>query len=138
MSPEVLNVIAAAVGSVALAAITYLFTKQRERDAALRSEKLNHYKEYVESLTAITRQDSSFEEQKAHALAFNNFHLFAPQTVIEALHQYNEQLNPDKPGHSPDKHDTLLTNLPLEIRKDLQVKPKDREKNFRVFLRTYK
>lgn len=50
---QLVNGMVAAFGSLALAAITYYLTKQRERDAELRSESLAHYKVYVESINGI-------------------------------------------------------------------------------------
>jgi hypothetical protein len=127
---------AAAFGSVALAAITYFFTKQRERDAELRRENLDHYKVYVASLSGIIDGQSSLEGQKEYAQAFNNLHLFAPQAVIDALHEYQRELDPSNPKRSRERHHQMYTNLMVQIRKDLNVKPKD-SKTFEAWLWGY-
>jgi hypothetical protein len=128
---HLLSAIAAAFGSLALAAITYFLTKQRERDAQLRRETLNLYKQYVESLNGIIGGQSSPEGQKEYARNFNNLHLFAPWAVLEALHKYQKELHPGIPGFSDDakgtleEHNRRYTDLMREIRKDLNIKPKD-------------
>lgn len=41
------------LGAIAVAACTYWFTKQREREAEIRKEKMEHYKELIHSLNAF-------------------------------------------------------------------------------------
>ena len=43
MTATVIAALIAALGGVAVAGATYWFTKQRERDAEWRKEKLEHY-----------------------------------------------------------------------------------------------
>ena len=136
MSPQLLNFMAAAFGSVALAAITYFFTKQREQDAELRRENLDHCKVYVASLSGIIDGQSSLEGQKEYAQAFNNLHLFAPQAVTDALHEYQRELDPSNTKRSKEGHHQKYTNLMAQIRRDLNVKPKDSE-TFEAWLLGY-
>jgi len=122
---QLVNGMVAAFGSLALAAITYYLTKQRERDAELRSESLAHYKMYVESINGIIGEQWSPEGSNEYARAFNNLHLFAPQAVIEALHEYQKELNSANPERTDEGQRKRYTDLMFQIRKDLKVKPKD-------------
>jgi hypothetical protein len=136
VSPQLLNLMAAACGSLALAALSYFFTKQRERDAELRRENLDHYKAYVASLSGIISGQSSLEGQKEYAQAFNNLHLFAPQAVIDALHEYQRELDPSNSKRSRERQLEMYTKLMFEIRRDLNVKPKD-SRTFEAWLWGY-
>ena len=134
MSLEFANVMIAAVGSVIVAAATYWFTKKRERDAELRREKLEHYKAFVLSLSGVIEKESSPEGQKAFARACNNMLLFAPQPVVEALRSFQEETKISNPNRQKDRHDKLLSELLLEIRRDLNVRPKDNPETFKAWL----
>jgi len=79
------------VWSVLLAGITYWFTKQRERDAELRKEKLEHYKDFVASLSGIISGEATAESQRAFALASYKIMLVAPQRIIEALRGFQQE-----------------------------------------------
>ena len=134
MSIQFLNALIAAAGSVLVAAATYWLTKKQERNAELRKEKLEHYKTFIASLSGILEKESSPEGQKAFALACNNMLLFAPQAVLEALRSFQEETRTSNPNRQNDRHDELLSNLLLEIRKDLRVRPKDEAKIFKAWL----
>lgn len=134
MSIQFLNALIAAVGSVLVAAATYWLTKKQERNAELRKEKLEHYKAFIASLSGILVKESSPEGQKAFALACNNMLLFAPQAVLEALRSFQEETRTSNPNRQNDRHDELLSILLLEIRKDLNVRPKDKAKIFKAWL----
>lgn len=134
MSAAIATTVITAMGAVCLATITYWFTKQRERDAEIRKEKLERYKAFVESLSGIIEGESSCEGQRAFATACNNFHLFAPQPAIEALHKFQEASAARNASRSKELHDKRLSELFLEIRKDLNVKPKDVPATFTVWL----
>jgi hypothetical protein len=123
-----------AFSAVVVAVLAYLFTKQREREAELRKEKLEHYKALVSSLSGILDDASSPEGKKAFAVACNNFLLFAPQSAIEALQEFQKETSIRNAAPSRERHDRLLSALLFEIRKDLRVHPKDVPESFRVFL----
>ena len=85
MDATIVTAIISLVGSFFVVAVTYWFTKQREREAGWRKEKLAYYKAFVESLSGTVEGDSTPDGQRAFAKACNNLLLFAPQPVIEAL-----------------------------------------------------
>lgn len=134
MSTEFANTMVAALGSVLVAASTYWFTKKQERDAELRREKLGYYKAFMASLSGILANESSPEGQRAFALACNNMLLFAPQSVLEALRPFQEGTRTSNPNRQDERHDELLSDLLLEIRKDLKVRPKDSPATFKAWL----
>jgi len=134
MSAEVISATVAAIGSVAVVAATYWFTKKHERDADLRREKLDHYKAFILSLSGIIVNESSPAGQKAFAQACNNLLLFAPQPVLKALRRFQYETRASNPNSSREKHDQLLSKLLIEIRTDLGVKPKDDPDTFEAWL----
>jgi hypothetical protein len=124
----------ASITTVAVASLTYWLTKQKEREAQLRTEKLEHYKAFVVSLTGILEGESRDQDQKAFAKACNNLLMFAPQPVLEALRGFQEESRASNPNKSRENHDRVLSELLLEIRKDLGVSPKDDPETFRAWL----
>ncbi len=67
---------------------------------------------------------------KKYAIAFNTVGLFASQNVIKCLHNYQDLTRLPPEQVQPDKHDKLLTELVLAIRKDLKLKPSDNVDTF--------
>jgi len=122
------------VWSVLLAGITYWFTKQRERDAELRKEKLEHYKDFVASLSGIISGEATAENQRAFSLASNKLMLVAPQKVIEALRGFQQEIKVTNLNKSIDRHDELMSQLFYEMRKDLGISPSDDFGTFKVGL----
>ena len=132
MAAEIATALIAASGALALAGATYWFTKKREREAELRKEKLEHYKEFVASVSGIITHESTPDGQRAFSRACNKLNLIAPQSVIEALQNFQHEIRGTNTNPSRERHDKLLSLLFLEIRKDLQVTPKDDETSFQV------
>lgn len=121
-------------GSAAVAGLTYWFTKQREREAELRKEKLEHYKDFVASLSGIISGESTPEGQRAFARACNKLMLVAPQSVIEALRNFQREIKISNPNKNDKTHDEFMSKLFYEIRRDLRVSPSDDAENFQVGL----
>ena len=123
------------VSSVVVAALTYWFTKRREREAEWRKEKLAYYKAYVESLSGMVQGDDTPEGHKLYAKTTNNLLLFAPQSVIEALNAYrSENALSNREHWSAERHDRLLAELLLAIRRDVGVSPTDNPAKFKPVL----
>jgi len=118
------------VGSVLVVAITYWFTKQRERVAEWRKEKLAYYKTFVESLSGIVEGDASPEGHRAFAKSTNNLQLFAPQPVIIALNAFRNEIRVSNSNRTQEQHDKLLAVLFLAIRQDIGVFPPDNPATF--------
>lgn len=117
-----------------IAGATYWFTKQRERDAELRKEKLEHYKDFVASLSGIVSGDATPEGQRVFARASNKLMLVAPQVVIEALQAFQHEIRISNDNKSIQRHDQTLSQLFFEIRRDLGMSPADDSRTFQVGL----
>ena len=134
MSKEILIALISALVAFIGALLSYLFSKWREREAELRKEKLEHYKEFAIGLSGVVGGESTDANQKAFALACNKLNLVAPQTVLEALQAFQNSIKPGGAAASNlDLHDELLSHLYAEMRKDLKMSPSD-SKSFRVGL----
>lgn len=130
MSNEIITSIVAASGAIVLAGATYWFTKKREREAELRKEKLDHYKDFVASLSGIVSGESTPEGQRTFARACNKLNLIAPQSVVKALQDFQKEIKVSNAEKSDQRHDELMSKLFYEMRKDLQVTPKDKDMSF--------
>jgi len=134
MNTTIVVAIIGLLGSIVAAVFAYWSTKQREREAEWRKEKLAYYKTFVESLSGIVEGDDSPEGHKAFARATNNLLLFAPQPVIEALNAFRIEIRVSNASRSPERHDNLLAALLLSIRHDIGVSPADDSAKFRPIL----
>ena len=130
MAAEIATALIAASGAVVLAGASYLFTKKREAEAELRKEKLEHYKDFVASLSGIISGESTPEGQRTFARACNKLNLVAPQEVIKALQDFQQEIKISNPNRSNDQHDKLMSRLFYEMRKDLRIRPKDIDASF--------
>lgn len=134
MKIELLTALIAVVGSVGVAVFTYWSTKQRERQAEWRKEKLAYYKVFIESLSGIVEGDSTPEGHRAYARATNNLLLFAPQSVIVSLNAFRSETSVSNVNRSREAHDYLLAALLLAIRQDIGVRPHDEPSTFKPIL----
>jgi dsDNA-specific endonuclease/ATPase MutS2 len=130
MAADVVTALIASSGALALAGATYWFTKKREREAELRKEKLEHYKDFVASLSGIVSGESTPDGQRAFARACNKLNLVAPQAVVKALQEFQHEIKASNLQRSDQRHDKLMSALFHEMRKDLQVTPKDNDSSF--------
>lgn len=133
MPTDVVTTIVTAAGAAALALFTYVLTKDREREAELRKEKLSYYKDLVASLSGIISGEDTPAGQQLFSTACNNLNLVAPQSVIQALQAFQDETRSSNPNQSLERHDQLLSKLLYEIRKDLSIWPKDSQ-DFKVRL----
>ncbi len=133
MAAEIGTAIITASGAVLVAGLSYLFTKHRERDTEIRKEKLEHYKEFVIGLNAVISNESNPEGDRAFSRACNKLNLVAPQAVIEALQQFQEEIKHTNANRSQKRHDEVMSRLFHEMRKDLKITPRDSE-SFKVGL----
>jgi len=135
MTVQIVTALIASVSAIILAIASYLFTKSREREAEIRKEKLEHYKELTVCLSGIVHGESTPESQQAYSLIRNKLNLIAPYQVIKALRKYSEATHVENPNRATGKdHDKLLSALFFEIRKDLGVSPKDKSNEFFIGL----
>jgi len=93
MAADIATAVITASGAVALTAATYFFTKLRERESELRKEKLEHYKDFVRSISGIVEGDETPTGHQTFTITSNNLNLIAPQRVIKALQAYREEIS---------------------------------------------
>src|SRR6185436_10130111 len=117
MAAEIITALIAASGAVILAGATYWFTKKRELDAELRKEKLEHYKDFIACLSGTITGESTPEAQRAFAKACNRLNLVAPQAVVKALQEFQQEIKVSNPSKSLERHDRLMSNLFFEMRR---------------------
>lgn len=134
MPSEAVSALIAASGAILLAGSTYWLTKKRERDAELRKEKLEHYKDFVAGLSGIISGEATLEGQRTFSRVCNKLNLVAPQSVLTALQAFQREIKVGNESRSNEKHDQLMSALFYEIRRDLGVFPVDDQATFRVEL----
>jgi len=130
MAAEIVTTLIAATGAILLVIPTYWFTKQREREAELRKEKLEHYKDFVASLSGIISGESTPDDQRTYSRACNKLNLIAPQAVIRALQVFQQEIKITNENTSIEQQYKLMSRLFYEMRKDLQISPKDVDTDF--------
>lgn len=122
-------------GSILIAGLAYYFTKKHQLEMDWRKEKINHYKVLLSSLLDLAVDGTNKEEaNKRFSLAINTIALVAPQYVITALMNYHEQTKFSNTNKSVEKHDELLKELLLAIRKDIKWCGKDNKNLFKIHL----
>jgi type II secretory pathway pseudopilin PulG len=128
-TPVVVAIISAAA-SLAIAAITFFLTKRKEREAEWRKQKLEHYREFLDSLSGTVGTDSTPVAQRRWARAANTIGLVASQRVLSALWKFQNAIAKSNPNPSAENHDKALNSLMLAIRADLGVSPTDEPESF--------
>lgn len=134
MSAEIVTALITASGGLIVASASYWFTKRKEREDELRRQKLEHYKDFVLALNGTISGESTPDGQRAFAKACNNLNLVAPQSVLEALQVFQQEIKISNSQKSLERHDALMSRLFFEMRKDLGISPADNIENFRVGL----
>ena len=135
MNEAIIVAIITAAASILVAALTFYFTKKHELAVQWRNEKMNHYKVLISSLSdlAVDGVDKDAANMR-FALAANTIALAAPQYVIDALMAFHDEIKFSNPDKSPEKHDKLLKELLLAIRKDIGLAGGDDTKTFNFHL----
>lgn len=111
--------ISGAVG-LAAAALTYLLSKKRERDAEWRRLKLDHYREFFLAMSGIVEHRASRQAHARFADAHDSLNLVAPGKVIVRLDAFMDELSFRNRERSQERHDELLSALIHAIRSDVQ------------------
>jgi hypothetical protein len=119
MEPTIFVAMISAAAAIAVAALSYSFNKQRERESEWRKLKLDHYKEYVSALSGVVGQRSTADSQARYSDAVNLMTLVAPPSVLRALYEFQDEIRHSNPNKSPARHDSTLTALLSEIRRDV-------------------
>lgn len=121
METSVFVAITSALASICVASLSFWLTKQKEREAEVRKQKLEYYKDLINSFSGIVGTDSTPEGQKLFARASNNLSLVASREVLIALQAFQHEIRKSNPETSIEHHDALLKKLMLSIRSDLKL-----------------
>lgn len=124
----------AALTSIMVAALTYSFTKRKEREADWRKYKYEQYKEFVAAIGASAGSDITPGANRKFALTSNTLHLIGSKGVIDALHAFQGEIADSNRNKSLARQEACLTKLILEIRKDLEIPKTASEPEFRARL----
>ncbi|HTD05102.1 hypothetical protein [Undibacterium sp.] len=130
MDVPILVAVISAAASIIVAAGTFFLTKRKEREAEWRTQRLQHYREFLEALSGTVGTDSTPEGQLRWAKACNTIGLVASQNVLKALWQFQDAIAKSNPQPSVKEHDRCLNLLILAIRVDLRVSPQDDPSTF--------
>jgi hypothetical protein len=131
MEGSVLVAVITSGAALAVAAMTYAFNKQRDREAEWRKVKLEHYREYMAALSAVVGRRSTDAAQTRYSDAVNTMALVAPPDVLLALYAFQEEIRMSNANHSQVNHDKRLSDLLREIRRDVHPRhPDDEGVNF--------
>lgn len=135
MEDPILTAIITASGAIVVAALTFFLTKRHQLDMGWRQEKLNHYKSLLSAISDLAVD--GIDKEKANqrfALSANTIVLVAPQNVVTALMQFHDEIKYSNPHRTLERHDKMLVNLLLEIRKDIGLTSKDNRETFSFHL----
>ena len=116
--------------------VTFYFSKAAERESEWRKEKLQLYLNFVEALSGITDFEKTRDNEIRFAKACNDLHALASIEVLKALHVYQGKMAISNTSSTPEEKQKALDTLILKIRKDLKVKPKDKNSEFKMLLWT--
>lgn len=135
MNSSVLVAIITVSGSILLAAVTFYLTKRHEINAEWQGQKLNHYKVLISAISdlAVDGTDKNTANMK-FALAVNTICLVAPQDVVGAIMAFHNEVKYSNSNRTVERHDQLLLQLLLAIRKDLGLAKKDNADTFNFHL----
>jgi hypothetical protein len=131
MDKSVLIAIITASGSVIVAAVSFYLTKRHQIKSEWQKEKLSHYRDLLSALSELAIDGT--DKDKANikfASSANTIALVASQEVITAIMNFHEEVKFSNKNKSPEKHDKLLKELLLSIRKDINLSKKDNEDTF--------
>lgn len=119
METGIIVAVIAAVASLVGAALSFVFSLRRETAGDWRKVKFEHYREFMTALSRVVGADATSEGHRQFAQASNTVQLVASKPVIEALHEFRDEISGSNPHRSLERYDVLLSRLIREIRADL-------------------
>lgn len=124
METGIVVAVVSAAASIIGAAVSFFFSIRKEKAGDWRKVKFEHYREFMAALSSIVGADATPEGHRRFAQACNTVQLVASKHVIEALHDFREEIAGSNPDRSKESHDKLLSRLIREIRADLGISRK--------------
>lgn len=72
-------------------------------------------------MSGIVGTDSTSDGSRRFAASCNTLHLIASKGVLDALHDFQDEIRISNANRSDETHDALLSRLLWEIRADLNI-----------------
>jgi hypothetical protein len=134
MDTSVIVAVISTAAGVTVAALSFYFSKKKDREADWRKYKYEQYKEFMVSISGIVAGDSTPDGNRVFAKACNTLHLIGSKGVLDALHAFQDEARSSNPNHSDEKETALLSKLVWEVRKDLEIPGTPQTSEFSVQL----
>lgn len=110
------------------ASISYFFTKKHQLKMEERRLKEEFYKNFIKALSDVAIDNKNDDAQKRLSECFNTSLLIADANVVAKMMGFHDLIRMENISRNPDewltKHDELLTDLIIAMRKDLMGKEK--------------
>jgi hypothetical protein len=94
------------------------------------------YLNFIESLSGITDSEKNDEGEINFAKACNNLHSLAPISVLNALHNYQNEIRISNPNPNPELIQKALDSLIYYMRRDMKLRPSCSINEFKMLLWT--
>lgn len=127
MQTSVLLEVIASAGAVIVAALSYLFTKMKEREADWRKWKYEQYKEFITALSENVGPNPCPETQRNFLRACNTLNLIGSRDVLLSLQSLIASMNADNPR---EENNARISRMIWEIRKDARIPGNPRAEEF--------
>ena len=135
MNEAIVVAIIAASSSIVVSALTFFLTKRYELYVQWRNEKMNHYKVLFSALSDLAVDGTDKDDANMRfALASNTISLAAPQYVINDLMAFHDEVKFSNLNKLPERHDKLLNELLLAVRRDIGLAKGDDSATFSFHL----
>lgn len=91
---------------------------------------MEHYRELLTAISDLAVYGLNDKTNARYATAFNTISIIAPQRVVAALVEFQDEIKVSNQKKSLERHDKLLTKLLLEIRRSLELPFEDDSATF--------
>lgn len=129
MDTPIVVALISASASLAVAVITFFYTKRKEREVEWRKQKIEYYREFFDALNGIVGTGGTSEVRREAqcrwARVVNTIGLVASQRVLVALWEFQDTIAKCNSNSSTEDHNKRLNLLMLAIRADLGITPVD-------------
>ncbi len=118
---ELVIAIIGALVSISIGCIGAYFANRNS--IILQTPKLreDHYIRYIEALHNLAKNNKNEKYVSAYTFARDKLLIIASENVVRKVLLYENEAV----GHDNSKHDVYLTDIVVEIRKDLKIKDKN-------------
>jgi hypothetical protein len=111
---------AALIGGIVVAIANYRLSVRREHEADWRKLKFDRYQEFIIALSGVVQGRETRDAKLRYADAVNSMSLVAPEGVLHALQQFQDEITYLNQNRSQTKHDELLNILLRQMRADIR------------------